>query len=418
MSESLLKKVYSLKNLRRAWNLLNKQNKYSHGLSNETIEDFSKNPVANLKFIQKDLKSCQYNFSKLRGVTIPKKGKGGKFRPLRIADVRDRVVLKAIANVIEPVLDSEYNLSNEVSFAYRKGRGVREAIRRMVSFHEKQYHYILKSDIIKFFDTVDRGKLLKDYIFKSLPDLTINELIENGLNQEVGNKEDLTEDQLLCFQTSEGGIPQGSTLSPILSNVYLAPFDKHMTQMNFNLIRYADDFLVMCQTYDEAFKAYETARDYLKTLGLSIDPPDSDPSMKTKILRPSQVPLEFLSVCYNGNEIYPSKENFNLFKERIRDITEWKESGTLLKLLIKTNNLVTGWLAAYSYTHVDKYFAEVDQLINVQLEYSLRKHNWKLRKLGKTKNNKDCLSNDQRKFSGIPFCHEIISKMRKDIPSI
>ncbi len=412
---TLLQRVYSKPNLEKAWRGLNRSRPYSHGISNESIKDFDAVLHSNLRQIQQKLKSGSYAFSPVRGVTIPKKGKSSGFRPLRIAEIRDRVVLKAIANVIEPILVKRYKLNNQVSFAYRRHIGQRDAIQKMVQLFNDGKRIALKSDIIRFFDTVDRKILLSKYIFPVFYDNTINVLIEQGLNQEIGNRNELSEDEWIQFSSSEGGIPQGSALSPLLSNVYLSSFDKKMSSKHFGLIRYADDFIVMCESDKRAQEAYKTADEHLKNnLGLAIHEISEDPKSKTKILKPTQNPVEFLSVMFDGKKLWPSREKFNELKEKIREITEPGRHHDVIELLTKCKNLLVGWLAAFSYTDVDRYFKDIDELINRRLEFALHSMKWKLKNLEKTKEGKECLSAYQRKYSGLQTCEQIASSIRNN----
>ncbi|MFI5253651.1 MAG: reverse transcriptase domain-containing protein [Bacteroidota bacterium] len=414
MSKSnLLEKVYSLLNLEGAWDSINKTNKKSHGLSQETIEEFSANLKSNIRTIRNLLKEKKYSFSKLRAVRIPKRGNSGGYRPLRIPEVRDRIVMKAMVRKIEPIFIKNFNLNNDVSYAYRKRIGVREAIWRMESLYKGGYKTILQCDIEKFFDSVNREILLKKYIFPNLPDDSINTLIADALEQEIGNRDDFNCDEWMIFENSQGGIPQGGTLSPLFANVYLAPFDREMISLGYKLIRYADDFVVMCYDEKQAHDAYEHASNLLKGLELSVYPLNDDPQSKSRIVNPHKEDAKFLSICFNGDVTYPSKDKLDGLKVKIRDVTDPQKNQNIITILTRCRNLVKGWMAAFSYTSVDRYCAEIDMFVNQQLAYSLRSKKWKLRKLSKTQNNVDCLNIDQRRSSGIPVCADILKSLRQ-----
>ncbi len=217
--ENLLFLLSQVSNLQRAWNKLSMENKYSHGLSGETIAEFSANLPTHLQSISDRLSKGTYKFSPYRGVPIPKTE--GAPRPIKIPEIRDRVVIKAIVELIHPQLSKTFNLYNEASFAYIENRGVKDAIIRMVDLYNQGNKVVLEADIKKFFVSVDRKKLLAE---KILPNLS-----------------SMSELEFMAFEKTKGGIPQGSSISPLLSNICLADFDRRMLSEGFGLIRYADD---------------------------------------------------------------------------------------------------------------------------------------------------------------------------------
>lgn len=261
--KTLLGKVTTRVNLQKAWEDISRSARpQSHGLSGQTIQEFGSNWKSNLEFIRNELLSSNYKFGPVRAATISKKG--GKKRPLRIADIRDRVVQRAITRVVDRPLSNKYKLYNPASFAYLSRKGVQSAIKQMLQYHQDGCRYMLEADIVDFFGTVNINRLLQEYVFPNLPDTTINTLIDAAFRMEVGNLEDLPKEDWELYPESSTGLPQGGYLSPLFSNVYLSEFDHRMLDGNFRLIRYADDFIVMCKTRKEAEKAYQLARDILE----------------------------------------------------------------------------------------------------------------------------------------------------------
>ncbi len=414
--KSLLQRLHSIRSLESAWkNLRKSRDGKSHGLSGETIKVFQSNLSSNLRLVQQKLRDSAYVFSPLRAVTISK-GKGSfDLRPLRIPEVRDRLVLKAIANTISPYLYEKYKVKNPAIFAYHSKLGAREAIEQIVSLYNSGKRVVLEADIRKFFDTVDRSYLLERMVYPCLPDDTIDGLIERGLAQEIGNLGELSVAARELFDASEQGIPQGNALSPLLSNVYLSPFDHEMLENKFSLVRYADDFVVMCASEEEANKAYKLARSILENqLKVQIYPLDTNnrESKATRIVKPSTEPLEFLSVRFNGCNIWPSRDKVNALKERIREVTNPSDQTDVISLLTQCRNVLYGWLAAFSYTDVDRYFLELDELVDKQLAYAFRKMGLTLRKLAETKEKAVKLSAIQRRRTGIRTCEEFVSRIR------
>ena len=208
------------------------------------------------------------------------------------------------------------------------------------------------------------------------------------------------------------GIPQGNSLSPLLSNLFLADFDQELLNNNLGLVRYADDIIVMCKNKNEAINAFNLCRSLLRKKDLDIYELDGPPNSKvSKIIIPPQEPLDFLSVCFDGKVLWPSKSTYCSLKNKLRDLGSSfnKDTISIRELLTSFELLLRGWIGAFYYTDVERYFSKIDDDINNYLAVSLRKRHWSLRKLD---NNK--LSIDQRKFSGVPYCEEILSKLRKN----
>src|SRR5687767_1254170 len=177
VAKGLIGKVATKKNLEAAWRDVNRfARPQSHGMSEHTIQDFRLNYKKHLNDIRQELVEGKYSFGPPRGVTIAKKG--GKKRPLKIFDIRDRVVQRAVARVLETYLAKPFRLNNRASHAYLRKKSVNTAIRQMLKYHQQGFHIILEADIIDFFGTVNRDILLNETIFPRLPDTTINQLIK------------------------------------------------------------------------------------------------------------------------------------------------------------------------------------------------------------------------------------------------
>ena len=175
MKESLLHKISSEKKLLEAWGKLNKSNKSSYGIDNISIEDFGANIDDKISSISKKLREGSYRFSKNRAVLIPKSN--GKFRPLQVPTISDRLVLKAIAIELESQFEKTIKQSDGLSFAYQKKLGVKNAIDKIKEHYDNGNTVVLEADLVNFFGEVDKEKLLKTQIFPQLPDESLNDLI-------------------------------------------------------------------------------------------------------------------------------------------------------------------------------------------------------------------------------------------------
>ncbi len=419
MPTTLLTQVASFESLKTAWDNLNKTNRQSHGLSGESIEDFEQNLIDKLHSISKQLLEGKYKFRPNRAVTIPKPN-SAKERPLQIPEISDRIVLKAIAIKLEEIFSPTISKSAGYSFAYQKKLGAKDAISKISEHIKNSLNYSLEADLINFFGTVDKNELLSNYIFPHLPDDTINNLITAGLSQEIGGLDKLTKVQQTYFVDVEKGIPQGNPLSPLLSNIYLSPFDLHLISKCFNLVRYADDFVILCDSQANCELAYKECENILGTLGLKIH--SLEKGIKTKIINLRTDPLTFLSVTFNNGDVYPSLENFNRLKSKIRTICNGDQDYHIVALLRKLINVQEGWISAFIYTNLNRYNKELDSFIDRHLFLALRKYDWKfqVKSIGKTPKqfaqkgeSRDCLSSKQRLNSGIPFTEHLIDRKRR-----
>ncbi|MBL8012655.1 MAG: hypothetical protein JNN05_02290 [Candidatus Omnitrophica bacterium] len=375
---SLLQQVQTPSNLRAAWSEINRSNPLSSGLSSFSIQDFSLNLKNNLANIRRQVKAGKYLFRPVKGVPIIKKGqftKEGKpkKRGIRVAEVSDRVVQRAITRVIEPILIEEFQLNNGVSFAYLPRQGVRSALNQMVIHYREGNPVVFEADIEKFFDTVNRDKLLNEMVFPALPDQSINELITAALNQEIGNKDAIPEADRSLFP--DGGIPQGGGLSPLFANVYLHNFDKRMLKESFKLIRYADDFIVMCKDKAEALRAHNIAQEEIEgRLGLTMHKLNAE--SKTRILKVTQDHFEFLGTRFNGRRLWPSDKKIQIFNARLREITEQGDSKTLLGVLSKLKAQLEGWVSAYCHTDVEPYMQTLEAELKEKLGIFTHSIDW------------------------------------------
>ncbi|GAA4317613.1 group II intron reverse transcriptase/maturase [Mucilaginibacter gynuensis] len=437
---TILTEVASVKALKTAWQLLNKSNRDSRGISSITIKNFEDRLDSNLEKLSTELLSGKFRFSPVRGTTIKKKNLQAKLvspqghlknlRPLRIPEIKDRVVHKALAIAIESHISHAFNLKNDSSFAYQKGKGIENAILKMGMYFNTGYKIILEADIIKFFDTINSLELIKK-VQTALPDDSINTLLADAVKQQIGNIDELKSKKVfeLYFENSEAGIPQGNALSPLLANVYLSSFDEKMSTSGFKLIRYADDFIVMCKTFEEAGNAYEIALDELQNkLNLKLHPLGAD--SKTRIVDPRQHEFSFLSVRFDGEKftIHPQKlKEFFLklkclvSKQSRSELYPNEEIG-LFQALTKLKNLTDGWIAAYYFLDCDRQIDELDKFINILLVQifedfglSLKKNVLVEESLKGQRRKNLALSLKQRKATGIKLCTETLNKVRDGI---
>jgi RNA-directed DNA polymerase len=375
---SLVDKVYKRKNLEMAW-IRVQRNKGAGGVDGQSLADFEEVLDEQLARLGQELRTDTYQPLPVRRQLIPKAGQPGKFRPLGIPTIYDRVCQQALLNRLEPIFEPVFD---DASFGYRKGRSTKDALRKIWKELDAGAEWIVDADLKDFFGSVDHEKLLT-LVAQRVSDSRVLRLIRGMLQAGV-----LADGQHL---PTEQGTPQGGTISPLLSNVLLTPFDREMRRRNYRLTRYADDWVVTCQTRAEAQRALVEATALLKTLGVTLN------ADKTRIVH-VQVGFEFLgyqikrgtrplrlapSKIRSGTRsgalyAYPRQKSIQHFKEQIRQRTRRKAPVSTPDLVTQINPVIRGWGLYYHKAHVRKLFAQLDRWILHRL-WSQRFKRWRCR---------------------------------------
>jgi RNA-directed DNA polymerase len=349
-----------------AWKRLNKSNKLSHGLDNQTIQSFKDRLDENIRKISKKLRACEYDFIPLRAKAIQKDG--GGVRILRIPAVRDRGVLTALKMLVAKRFRK---FDRPCSYGYIPKRSRLDAILAVRNFATNGCRWVLEADIKKFFDTVTRKALLEKFIAEiNIPSLL--PIIRQAIYAEVGNLNAFGPTDKV-FLMADSGILQGGVLSPLFANFYLSDFDQAMEKNGFNLVRYADDFVVMCQTKDRARAAYDLSMEVLEgKLGLQMHHV-GDPGHKTRIFEYNHG-FTFLGVDFRGEKVYPSEKAVDRFRNRIAEILKSGAQQNLLNTLLDLKYTIIGWRNAFRPYHSTEIFQELDEFNRKKLEEYLRSH--------------------------------------------
>ena len=430
-NSTILQEISTTKYLKNAWDKLSKINPYSHGISDENIDSFRNNLEERIKSISERLISENYRFKPYRPVTIPKKEKG-KYRPLQIPEIEDRVVCKALALKIDELWADQLSDCKCVSFAYQKNIGTRQAIEKIEEYYKEGYTYAFESDIMDFFTNVDKENLL-DTVISHFPEKSISKLLKDAMSATI-DKTHLSKihvDQRHYFDSVDKGIPQGNPLSPLFANIYLIPFDKYHIQKGNKLVRYADDFVVLCKSSEDCKNAYTDCVEVLGSddIKLKIHELRDDNSGKTRLVDIKKDTLTFLSITFDGNIKYPSRQNVDKFKEGIDELCSTKSDNKrpVNEVLTRLSNKIDGWVSAFFYTDLLKYDSEINYHINRQLYLYLCKKKWKFTKksldkipkefcLNRANQSPYCISQQQRLNSGIANCWDLAKiKRAKDV---
>lgn len=241
-------------NLRRAWVAVG-ANDGAAGVDHETVAVWGRNWEARLAALAADVRAGLYRPGQLRERRVPK-ADGDELRLLRIPTVTDRVLQRAVLQVLHPIMEPRF-LS--CSYGYRPGRGVADAVRAIARLRRQGYVWVLDADIDDFFNQVHHATL-REFLDADLPDDSLLGLID------AWNKVDP------LSPAADRGIPMGSPLSPLLANVYLHRLDAAVTARGFPLVRYADDFIVLAAWPDGRAAAYKLVEETLVALRLRYEP--------------------------------------------------------------------------------------------------------------------------------------------------
>jgi len=372
---SLVDKVYQRKNLEMAWEKV-KANRGSGGVDGQSLEAFAAQLDPQLDRLQSELKDETYQPQPVRQVQIPKAGKPGEFRMLGVPTIYDRVCQQALLNRLEPIFEPVFD---EANFGYRRGRSTKDAMRKVWKEIQNGHEWIVDADLKDFFGSVDHEKLLT-LIAQRVADGRVLRLIRAMLK--AGS---YGQGQLF---PSERGTPQGSGISPLLSNILLTPFDREMRRKGYQLTRFADDWVVTCQSATEARAAIDAALRILSELSVQLHP------QKTRVVhvrhgfeflgylvrrgRQLQLPTSKIvtGAKSGGLYAYPREKSIQRFKERVRQLTR---RGVPLKtkdLIEQLNPVLRGWGHYYKRAHVRTLFNKLDRWIERRI-WSHRYHCWR-----------------------------------------
>jgi RNA-directed DNA polymerase len=352
---ALIDKVYAEPNLFLAACKVTAKQKAA-GVDGQSCEAFERQLVGEVRQIQEQLQSQTYRPSAVRRVHIPKPGRPNETRPLGIPTVRDRVVQKAIVSVIEPILDHQFH---DRSYGFRHGRSAHDALRVVEQKLQEGYVYVVDADLKGYFDTIPKDRLM-NLLKGCISDTRLLRLIQMFLDQSI--MEELREWNPIA------GVPQGAVLSPVLSNLYLNPLDHQMSERGFEMVRYADDFVVLCRSESEAVSALEQIRKWVESAGLTLHP------TKTKIVDSRTESFAFLGYSFRGDKIYPRRESLEKMKARITDLTARLRPGSISMIASELSQVLRGWFRYFRHCRWTIY-ADLDSKIRSRLRrLLLRRH--------------------------------------------
>jgi RNA-directed DNA polymerase len=329
---SLMDKVYAPANLRVAFARV-KANGGATGVDHQTIEGYAQHLEENLEKLSQSLKDETYRPQSVRRVWIDKLGSRDK-RPLGIPTVRDRIAQGALRHVLEPIFERDFA---EQSYGFRPGRGCKDALRRVDELLKAGNVWVVDADLKSYFDTIPWMPLM-ERIQEKVSDGRVLDMVNVYLSQKVmdGMQE----------WTPEEGSPQGAIISPLLSNIYLDPLDHRMVQEGYEMVRYADDFVILCRSQTEAEGALEKVREWTATAGLTMHPE------KTRIVEATQAGgFDFLGYHFEQGMKWPRRKSLTKFKDAIRAKTPRTHGQSLSATIADVNRTLGGWFEYFKHSH-------------------------------------------------------------------
>jgi RNA-directed DNA polymerase len=357
----LFDKVFAERNLLAAFQQVARQ-KGAAGVDHITVAQFERALPESLWAVSDQLRQGTYQPQSIRRVHIPKPGTN-ETRPLGIPTVRDRMVQAAIVNVIEPIFERDFA---EHSYGFRPGRGCKDALRRVEQLLKAGYVYVVDADLKGYFDSIPHDLLMRR-LEEKIADGSVLSLIGSFLTASI--LEELKE------WTPTQGAPQGAVLSPLLSNIYLDPLDRQVAHSGFEMVRYADDFVILCRTAEEAARALETVREWVSTNGLTLHP------TKTKVVDARTDGFDFLGYHFRGTKHWPRQKSLEKLKATIREKTKRTNGESLSTIIQSLNRTLRGWFEYFQHSR-PWIFGRLDGWIRARLRSLLRKRE-KRRSIGR-----------------------------------
>ena len=348
---SLLDKVYPERNLEAAFSRVF-ANAGAAGVDHVTVTRYDARLDEELKKLSEALRTGTYQPQAIRRHYIPKPGTQEQ-RPLGIPTVRDRVVQTAVRAVLEPIFERDFAAQ---SYGFRPGRGCKDALRRVEELLKAGHTHIVDADLKSYFDTIPHDRLLAE-VRKKVSDGRVLKLIEAFLHQGVMDG--------LAAWTPEQGTPQGAVISPLLSNIYLNPLDHMMAERGWEMVRYADDFVILCRSAEDAARALEAVQQWTAEAGLTLH------ATKTRIVDATTASFDFLGYRFEGGTRRPRPKSLDKFKDTVREQTG-RNSGKSLTVIIATlNPILRGWFEYFKHSHRWT-FETLDGWIRMRLRSILR----------------------------------------------
>jgi RNA-directed DNA polymerase len=360
---SLMDKVTAPATLAIAWEKV-LANRGAAGVDGQSVERFARQAELYLGELAEGLRDGSYRPQPVRRVEIPKGD--GRTRPLGIPAVKDRIVQTALKLVIEPIFEVTFS---PTSYGFRPGRGCKDALREVDQLIEQGYTLVVDADLESYFDTIPHAQLMHR-VEERISDGRVLALVRAFLDQDILRG--------LERWTPMAGTPQGAVISPLLANIYLHPLDEVMASRGYRMVRYADDFVVLCRSREEAATALEEVQRWVVENGLRL-------SLTKTHLGDCRQPgegFEFLGYRFEAGRRWVRKKSLDSFKDKIRAKTGRTRGDSLQRIVTDLNRTLRGWFEYFKHAH--RYtFTALDGFIRRRLRALLLKQKKKRSEFGR-----------------------------------
>lgn len=348
---SLMDKVYHQGNLASSLAKV-KANRGAAGVDHVSVERFAARQEEELPRLSQQLREGTYQPQSIRRVEIPKSD--GTKRPLGVPTVRDRVVQGGLRQVLEPIFEKEFHPQ---SYGFRPGRSAHQALDRVQQLLLDGNHYVVDIDWQKYFDSIPQDKLLA-LVGERISDGRVLELVKSFLQASIFDG--------LREWTPTSGTAQGAVLSPLLGNLYLNPLDHLLTEQGYEMVRYADDMVVLCRSREEAQAALGCIQQWAQSAGLTLHP------TKTQVVDGVREGFEFLGYAFGELRRKVRPRSMASLKEKLRPLTKRTSGESLAKVIATINPILRGWFNYFRHGWQSQ-MDVLDRFVRVRLRSLLRK---------------------------------------------
>lgn len=353
MLHSVIDKVYRLRNLAQASRKVC-ANGGAPGVDKQTVKSWSANEEANLRQLHGELYADAYRSKEVLRQYIPKLG-SKKMRPLGIPAVRDRVCQQAVLNVIGPTFEKMFHKG---SYGFRPGRSCQTARKAIVEYRKAGYRYVVDLDIRNFFGEVDHNILMRQ-VKRVVKDRRVVGLLRGWLTGGV------LEEGKIRYEAS--GTPQGGVVSPLLSNIYLTPFDHGLSAAGYEHVRYADDVLILCRSRQEAEAALATAAELLGKLKLMLSP-------EKTIISSFREGFDFLGFRFTQRHVQVASKSLKSLYAKVRERTRRQQGGVpVAQIITKVNDVIIGWATYHRHGSNVGLFRRLDKWVRNRIRAYVRR---------------------------------------------
>jgi len=353
--EKVMERVYGPGRLYAAWQQV-KRNAGAAGIDKMTVEEFESREAELVGMIHEKLKSGSYRFKPARRVLIPKEGTS-KMRKLGIPVVMDRIVSQSVNLVFEEIFDPGFT---ESSFGFRRGRSQHMAIRHVQEIVREGHEWCASIDLRSFFDEIPHELILK-LIRRKIADEQLLTLIARALKAGV-----MVEG---IFEKTEKGCPQGSPLSPMLSNIVLNELDQELERRGLRYSRWADDFVILLKSERAAQRVLKGVTSYLKE---HLQLPVNEEKSGVTVIKD----VTFLGFQLLAGKVRVSNKARIKFKRKIRELTRRNNPLSMYRLIQDMNSYMRGWIAYFRIQEFKYLFRDFDAWIRSRLR-SVQLKKWK-----------------------------------------